>query len=301
MSALHRPPLLARGDRVAIVAPSGPVDPARFFAGIECLRDWGLEPVFDASENGVLARKGFLAGNDQRRLAELQAALDDRDNKAIWLARGGYGAARLLDALSCDAIDRAGRWLIGFSDASALHALWARAGWQSMHAAVVSNVADWSPPARAALAGWLFEGVGAVLHAKAVAGAERAVTGRLAGGNITVLASLCGTAMLPDWREAIVFLEDIGEAPYRLNRSLWQLRQSGAFDGVVGFAIGQLSHCHDPRDYGCSALDAVLEVLEHFDVPVLCGLDVGHDRSSWSLPFGALAHLDPRSKSLRYD
>lgn len=291
LTVYRRPPLLAPGDRVRVVAPSGPVNREPFLAGIEIVRSWNLTPLFD---DGVFARDGYLAGNDRRRLAEFNAALGDDGAAAVWLARGGYGAARLLPQLSLARVARRPRWLVGFSDASALHALWARAGLQSLHGAVITNLAAWGEAAREQLRRRLFAGLPGELAGTAYSG-NGSVCGPLLGGNITVLASLVGSGYLPDFDGAVVFFEDVGELPYRLDRSLTQLRQAGVLDKAAGFAVGQLTHCVDKRgpEYSNGALDAVCGVLQVFGKPILTGLPVGHEDSSWALPFGARVELDP--------
>ena len=292
------PPRLKAGDRIRIVAPSGPVDRERFMRGVAMLQDWGLRPVFSKR---VFTRTGYLAGDDELRLAELNAALADPEAAAIWCGRGGYGMTRLLPLLEPGRIAERPRWLVGFSDITPLHALWQRAGWQSLHGAVMTNLADWGEAARGLLRGWLFDGVMPALTGTALSG-DRPVVGPVLGGNLTVLASLAGTPYLPDLRGAIVFLEDVGERPYRLDRYLTQLVQAGAFIGTAGFVIGQLTDCVDPpgKDDGCNALDAVHAVLEPLGLPILAELPVGHENSSLPLPLGAPAVLDPSAATLSF-
>lgn len=298
---LTQPALLKPGDRVRIVAPSGPVvERERFDQGIAWLHEIGLEPCYD---DGLFVRSAYLAGSDERRCREFQTALDDDTAAAIWFARGGYGATRLLPYLSVGQIAARPRWLIGFSDASAVHALWQRAGLVSLHAANITGLVRWSPPAREQLCGYLFTGWSAPLHGDTIyGGAQGCVRGRLAGGNLTVLASLAGTGYLPDYAGTIFFLEDVGERPYRLDRYLTQLGQSGAFDGVRGFVIGQLSGCVDPpdQDAGCSALEAVCNVLAPLGVPILAGVAVGHGRSSLPLSLGTTAVMNLSAGQLQF-
>lgn len=297
---LTRPALLQPGDRIRIVAPSGPVvERDRFDAGIAWLRRIGLEPVYD--EN-VFTRTGYLAGSDQRRYDEMAAALNDPDAAAIWFARGGYGATRLLSEFDTGMVNKKPRWLIGFSDATAFHSLWQRAGVQSLHAVNITGLVRWSETAQQRLRDYLFNSTMPPLTGTAVTG-NGSVSGVLAGGNLTLLASMVGTGYLPSLRDTIVFIEDVAERPYRLDRYLTQLQQSGAFAGVRGFVIGQLTNCDDPpeQNHHCSALEVVCEILKPLEVPVLANIAVGHERSSMPLPLGAEAHLDIDRGELSFD
>ena len=290
-----RPPLLRPGARVRLIAPSGPVPPERFQQGVACLREWELIPVY---EQDILSREAYLAGSDQRRRRELEQALADEQAIAIWCARGGYGATRLLPELTLDCIGKQN--LIGFSDVSVLHALWQRAGKQSVHACNITGLSEWSEADRNALYQGLFTGRWPALTGRMACG-HGAVRGPVLGGNLTVLAALAGTGFLPSFRDAIVFFEDVAERPYRLDRSLTQLVQSGALAGAVGFVIGQLTDCQDPsgKEQGRNALDAILDVLAPLGKPILAEVSVGHERTSAPLPLGADMILDPASAQLR--
>jgi muramoyltetrapeptide carboxypeptidase len=353
---LRCPRLLKPGDNVRLVACSGPLTQAQLLTGVDIVRAAGLVPVYD---EGLLSQSHYLAGSDARRLAELQAAVDDPTVAAIWAARGGYGAARVVAQLETQRLAADPKWLIGFSDISALHCAWAQAGLCSLHAANISTLGSWSAAARRALfallvapAGRMCETayVGKVLRAAregqahtgsntqspaaplALASSQQQVqaraqsqsqiklqavkksqaqtqisaqvkvTGRLLGGNLTVLASLCGTGLIPSWRQALVFLEDVGETPYRLDRCITQLRLSGAFDGAVGVVLGQLTDCRTPTEgfaAGYSAQQAILAALEPLGLPVLGDLEVGHAPQSQPLLLGARATLNLSTAQLQ--
>jgi muramoyltetrapeptide carboxypeptidase len=290
------PPRLAPGDRVSIVAPSGPFARERFEAGIAAIRETGLEPVFD---DRLFTSHRYLAGDDGRRRLELVAALQDQSTRAIWTARGGYGATRIAPELDPQRVRAAGKWLIGFSDATALHALWARAGLASVHGANVTTLADWSAEARAELFAILFAGRAPLLAGDTAHGSAP-VSGRLLGGNLTVLAAMAGTGQLPPSRGAVWLLEDVGERPYRLDRSLTQLRQAGALDGASGYVIGQLTGCTEPGgvEVEYDALDVVASELLQDGVPLLSGVQVGHEASSRAALLGSRVLLDPVHKTV---
>ncbi len=281
------PEAVRPGDVVRVIAPCGAFDRERFDAGLRLIERAGLTVRYD---DAVLARFRYLAGDDERRLAELRHALGESDTRVLWVARGGYGATRLLPHLPVDAVRRAAKWLVGFSDVTALHMLWARAGLASLHGANVTTMAQWSEGARDELLGWLTSPAPRLFKGRVMHRGEL-VSGRLLGGNLTVMAAMTGTGMLPSLRGAIVLLEDVGERPYRLDRVLTQLVQSGVFDGVAGVVIGQLTDCAEPNaDY--TALDVLTGVLAPLGVPVLAELPIGHEPTSRAVLCGAVATLD---------
>ena len=246
----------------------------------------------------AMARDGYFAGSDAQRGADLAAAIADPTIDGIWCLRGGYGAGRLLPTLDLAAIAERPKALIGYSDITALHSAWSRAGVTSFH----------GPTARSALTPFSTQSfIRAVVRGEDSAGEapdsivlrDGTATGRLAGGNLALAASLCGTPWALDFRDAIVVLEDINEATYRVDRMLTQLRQAGTFDGCVGLAFGHCTNCDEHADDGARTLeDVVGECADALGVPALMGIPVGHIGDQWTLPFGALATLDATRRTL---
>ena len=290
------PSQLKPGDIVFLVAPSSAITPALLQSNVNILESLGLRVKY---RSDIFAQHLSFGGTKERRLSEMLEALNDTEAKAIWAARGGYGATYVLEGLDLDSVRTANKWLIGFSDITVLHAAWRRAGVASIHAATVHYLERWTESARLELISYLTNPATChVLTGETIRG-EKAVDGWLTGGNLTMLASLTGTRYLPDWSGAIVLLEDINEAPYRLDRNLLQLHQAGAFDGVVGIALGQFKDCvdDDPED---TALERVVGVLiAYVDVPILSGLSIGHGYDSRPVAFGVSARLDPVDATLR--
>ena len=294
---MKRPDNLQEGSRVRIVAPCGAFDQERFKNGIHLLEKAGFTAVFDDS---VFATHRYLAGKDDRRLAEIRAALDDPDAQAIWVARGGYGATRLVDQIAEESVAEAGKWLVGFSDVTALHALWARAGVQSIHGANITTLGDWGPDARSELYGLLKSNAVQEFTGSVLGGSGKAV-GAVLGGNLAVLTALIGTGQLPDFRDAVVILEDIGERPYKLDRMLTQHRQAKTFEGAAAVVVGQLTGC-DPREGAdFTTLDVVKENLAHLGVPILCGVALGHEGSSRAVTLGARGCVDTADATFTID
>jgi len=250
------------------------------------------------------ARSGYLAGTDEQRAADLDAALRAADNDAIWCLRGGYGTMRILDRLDWGALAARPRPLIGFSDNTALHLAARRAGVVSFHG---------PHPAVAELPPFSERCLLRVLTAAEPAGplpfpadAERAralvggvAEGPLVGGNLALLAATAGTPYALRARGCILFLEEVGEAAYRIDRMLSQLRLAGILDGVAGVAVGAFSECPDRGVEGIPAPEEVLlDRLGELGIPVAFGFPFGHVPESWTLPLGVRARLDADAGTL---
>ncbi|WP_063784999.1 LD-carboxypeptidase [Streptomyces sp. TP-A0356] len=299
MTPLVRPPRLVPGDRVAVVASSGPVREERLAAGLDILRAWDLDPVVAPH---VLDRHPdfpYLAGTDADRAADLQSAWCDPDVAAVLCARGGYGAQRMVDLLDWAALRAAGpKVLVGFSDVTALHeAFAARLGLATLHGPMVSAV-DFLKSARAQehLRATLFEpesvrtirSGGAAL----VPGRARGVT---LGGCLSMLASELGTPHARSGaRGGLLLIEDIGEEPYRIDRILTQLLRSGWLDGVAGIALGSWEGCGPYEELRPVLVDR----LGGLGVPVVEEFGFGHGQGALTVPFGVAAELDSAAGTL---
>lgn len=274
-----------------MVAPAGPFERAPFDAGVRWLRE-----RYEVTHGpGIYGRTGYFAGDDERRLAELREAIEDPEVDAILCARGGYGAARLLPRLDLSAVRQANKLIIGFSDATALHSLWARAGVRSIHAPMAAGLGKASDTVRkrwidavenqANRLGKAFPPNAAGFRGNAEALVPGEMRGRLAGGNLAVLHSLLGTPWFPPLGGTVLFLEDVGERPYRVDRMLTSLSLAGWLDRVAGIVLGQFTE-GEPGPDGVS-LDAVLEErLGGLGVPVLRGFPAGHVEHNEALVFG---------------
>ncbi len=289
------------GDRVHVIAPSGPVALEKFERGLKVLRRRIDFEVVHA-EN-LLEQSGYFAGTDAERLAPTQRALADADARAVLCARGGYGATRLLGTLDPERLRAQPKPVVGFSDITAL-LCWAyvRAGVAGIHGPVITQLSTLADEDVDRLVELLCGEVpaplvaeeGSVLHGGTV-------EGTLFPANIEVLRSLVGTRMMPPMTGAILALEEIGERPYRIDRALTHLLLSGALRGVRGVIVGQLLGCEEPADgnLGPDAIGVVLERLATLGVPVVTGFPFGHDaRRNAALPFGTRARLHADSCTL---
>ena len=280
----HRP--LGPGARIALVAPSSPFDAESFEQGVAKLRR-RYEVSYSPE---ILGRTGFLAGSDERRLRELHAALRSPRVDAIIAARGGYGATRIAPLIAASEVQAHSPLLVGFSDITALHALWAHAGVSSLHAGMVAALGRASEPQLerfyAALEGRFPERfAGLTPYAKG------ASEGILLGGNLAVLTALIGTSLFPPLHDAVLFIEDIGERPYRVDRMLTTWRHAGAFRGVRGILVGAFEQGDSGAD-GVTLDEVLRERLSDLAIPVAAGFPAGHIEDNHELPFGRRVALD---------
>ncbi len=296
---MRHPPPLASGARVALLCPSGPLaGPEDLDRATANCRAMGWEPV---PGQWVLARDGYLAGTDQQRLDDFNAALRDDSIDGLWCVRGGYGAMRLLEQIDYDALRRRPRALMGYSDITALHsAVGVRCNLVTYHAPVAR--AELTPFTQDSLRRAVVERAdpcGRAEGAKTLRGGR--AHGRLVGGNLALLAALAGTAFAPDYDRAIVVVEDVNEDVYRIERMLLTLRLGDAFATCVGLVFGSFTNspAERPDRGGARPLDAVLqEVADDLAVPCVAGAPVGHIADQWTVPLGAEAELDAEAGRL---
>lgn len=268
------------------MAPSGPFDRTLALVGAGFLgRRYRVELDF-----AMFQKHGFLAGPDARRRAELEAALGDPGVRAVVAARGGYGLTRILHATRSASLARDPKWVVGFSDVTALHVECARLGIASIHAHNCAGLGRGDARARAEFLDVLERPKRRRHFAELETWRSGHADGVLAGGNLTVLFTLAaaGRLFLPDG--AILFLEDVTEAAYRLDRMLTALLVGGALDRVAGVVVGQLTDCPS-GPHGVPAERAVRERLDELQIPVLAGLDAGHGQPNLPLVFGAPARI----------
>lgn len=280
------PPPLRPGDRVAVVAPAGPFDRALFERGLEVLAR-RYQPTFT---DHLFESHRYLAGTDASRARQLQAALDDAQLRALFAARGGYGAMKLLPSMKLGSP----RWLVGFSDLTALHLAAQTAGWQSLHAPVLTQLGKQPPDVVdrlfAALEG---QPLSALRGTRTVV--PGVAEGPLIGGNLSVLTRLIGTPWLPSLRGSVLFLEDVGEKPYRLDRMWTHLLLAGLFEGVRGVVFGEFTGCDEKDHTSAEVLDELAQTL---GVPCAAGFPIGHGDVNQPVILGATVRLDATTCTL---
>ena len=293
-SPIGKPARIRSGDVVGVVAPSGVVAEDRLGAGVRVLESLGLRVV---AGEFVLARQAYLAGSDAERGADLQRMLDDPTIRAVFCARGGYGAQRILPALDLAAVRRQPKPVVGYSDATVLITALVRAGVVGIHGPMVAVdlARGLSPRSLGHLERvlsdpsylWEVEVPLSIRPGRA--------TGRLLGGTLSVLATTLGTPYAPDLDGAVLFLEDVHEWPYRLDRLLTQLRQSGKLDRIAGVVFGTMAACRTLD--GVGAVEVIRDAFAGAPYPVGFGLPAGHDPAdsgveNLALPLGVEVELD---------
>ena len=293
-ATFRQPPALSPGDRVAVIAPASAFDRESFEAGLAVI----AARYETRYEQSIFERHRYLAGDDARRARELSAALTDPAVKAVFCARGGYGAMRLLPEL------RALRAfplkpLVGFSDITALHLWLQRLGSTSIHGPVLTQLGHLSQGMRARL----FALLESSSPAAALLGSHTLVPGvaegPLLGGCLSVLTRLLGTPYLPALEGAILLLEDRGERPYRLDRMWTHLALAGVFARVRGVVLGDFGGCEEPAAPYSSA-DVLRDLAVATGLPCAGGFPVGHGNANEAVPLGVRVRLDASVRSLTF-
>ncbi|MDQ2872741.1 MAG: LD-carboxypeptidase [Candidatus Eremiobacteraeota bacterium] len=296
-----RPPALRKGDVVALVAPSGPLAAAsELDRACDVVRALGFEPRVAANAG---LRDGYLAGSDERRAADFNAAARDPKIRGIFAVRGGYGAMRILDAVDYSALRADPKVVLGFSDVTALlNAVTQRAGIVTFHGPVAA-LSAFTPFVIEALyrAVSSAEPIGTLQMPDTVAIAPGRASGRLCGGNLSLLTALSGTPYAVDFNNALLFFEDVDEAPYRIDRMLTQLRLSGTIQRAAAILIGQCRGCHVDAEHVYAEMPLARTLhgrLHDLAVPVLSGASIGHIEEQWTIPIGVPATLDADARTL---
>jgi muramoyltetrapeptide carboxypeptidase len=285
---MRSPPALAPGDLVAVVAPSSPFPREELLRGLAWLRlryRLRLHP-------GMFARDGYLAGSDARRGDELRAALRHPEVKAVVAARGGYGAMRILDALPWDELVERPRWLVGFSDVTALHVMASRVGLASVHGPNVTGLGrDATPAVRASWMRCLEDpGRGSDWSGLRVVrgGSARGV---VFGGNLSLLHAMAAAGRLAVPAGAVLAVEDVTESPYRVDRMITSLRLGGHLAGVAAVVFGEFDRCAPGVD-GRRVDEVLAERTQDLGIPVLAGAPFGHGARNEPFILGQQARVD---------
>jgi muramoyltetrapeptide carboxypeptidase len=295
MATFQPPQALRPQDRVAVIAPASGFERGAFEAGLAL-----ISTRYRAEHgNGLFERQRYLAGSDARRLGELHAALADPGIRAVFCARGGYGATRLLARLAAHAPEGPPKPLVGFSDITALH-LWLQAhGRISIHGPVLTQLARLAPPTCARL----FELLESPRPAAPLVGTTSYVGGTaegpLLGGNLSVFTRLLGTPFMPPLDGAVLLLEDQGERPYRLDRMWTHLELAGVFARVRGIALGSFTACEEP-DATYTSAEVLRELAESTGLPCAAGFPVGHGDVNEPVPLGVRVRLDAVAARLTF-
>ncbi|MEO1790718.1 MAG: LD-carboxypeptidase [Cyanobacteria bacterium J06629_19] len=297
------PPPLVPGDLLCVISPSGGLQPSeKFEQGLNIWRERGYRVHLCEGYND---RWGYLAGQDERRRQQLTSALNNPECKAILCSRGGYGGTRLLEDWTWPPASEAQppKWLIGFSDITSL--LWsqARLGISGVHGPVLTTLADEPNKSQTRLFEWVEQHTIAPIEGKgwSALGCGGSTTGVLLPGNLCVATHLLGTAAEPSLTNVILAFEDVGEAPYRLDRMLTQWRSMGKLQQIRGIALGRFSGWEPEPSEPTLSVDTVMrDRLSDLDIPIVSDLPFGHDGENAALPVGLSVKLDADAGTLSW-
>ncbi len=291
---LIRPAYLKAGDTVAIVAPSGILKnrDREVQQAVDLLKDWGLNAIVGEH---VFSKADHFAGTDAERCEDLQKAMDDPTISAIWCARGGYGTVRILDKLDYTKLKENPKWIIGYSDITALHNQLHNQGFESLHALMcvsltqdITEVQESVDTFKAALFGnppnYDLEG--------SKYNREGEAKGQLIGGNLTILHTMLGSDTSLDTSGKILFIEEIGEYKYHIDRMLQSMKRAGYFENLNGLVVGDMSKLRKNTTlWGTSVEQLILDALAEYDFPIAFNMPAGHEDDNRALVLGRTVEL----------
>ncbi|HEY4316176.1 MAG TPA: LD-carboxypeptidase [Herbaspirillum sp.] len=275
--------MLEENATIAVIAPSGIPNMESLEMGMSLLKKWGIDIV---EGRYLRKRHRYNAGTIEQRSSDLNWALSDKNVNAVWLARGGYGCSHCLPYLQNDL--PTDRIIIGFSDATSLFGTLRKRGFKNLiHGPVLETLAtDIDKETKESIYSLLFGLTRMDIKGHHLCGPMNSINGPLVGGNLSVLASIAGTAGAISARGAIVLLEDVNELAYRIDRTVTQLIASGFFDGALGIVLGEFVRCSLPENASFSLDDLFVDLFNPLDIPVASGLGVGHGKKNLSWIFG---------------
>lgn len=291
------PPYLKKGDKIAITCPAkslpGPIDSA-----IALLESWGLKVVLGET---ITASHHQFAGDDELRTRDLQKFLDDNSIKAIIAARGGYGTIRIIDKLNFGKFRKNPKWVVGFSDITILHShLFETCGVQTIHGQMPLNVPDGTKPSLESLRKALFGETLLYNIAGNALNKPGKATAPLIGGNLTLLVIMSNSISEMDFTDKILFMEDVGEYLYSVDRLLWNLKRAGKLSKLKGLIVGGFTDLKDSSTpFGQTAEEIILSHVREFDYPVCFGFPAGHLPDNHALILGKNVTLEVEATAIR--
>lgn len=291
-----KPKALMKGDLIGITGPAGSIwNKAHIKKVQDILANLGFRTTLGET---LYKQDGFLAGNDELRAKELMEMFEDKSIRGILTMRGGWGCARILDSLDYKVIANNPKVVMGFSDITSLvNAIYSKTGLVTFHGPCgYSSWGDFSTNhvLKAAVSGDPFVMKNPADNVKDLkTWSSGKASGKLVGGNLTVVVSMIGTEYEPNWNGKILFLEEIKEEPYRVDRMLWQLKQAGVFKRINGLVIGSFRKCEPEEPEKSFSLDEIFEQhFKHASFPVYQGASFGHIAPKFTLPIGINAEMD---------
>ena len=285
---------LKQGSKVAIAAPARCVTTEEMEYAIHWLEEKGFIPVYDER---LFAVHHIFAGDDVFRAAVFQEYLDNEDIDAIWIARGGYGSIRIIDKLDFTQFLQHPKWIIGFSDGTVLHGKLSRLGVPSLHAAMPFYFANKTPEAKQSLFDAL---MGQALQYEFPTHPQNRIgqmEGEIVGGNLSVLYGMMGSHTFPDLDGKILFIEEVDEYIYHIDRMMYAMKRAGKLAHLKGLIVGGLTQIHDnSHPFGQTAEEVIAEAVSEYDYPVCFGFPAGHFDDNRTLFFGLKSRVEVTSE-----
>lgn len=288
------PPYLKKGDQIALIAPSGLIeDEQAFIKAEQWLESLGLKSV---RGKNAMKKFGTYSGTDAQRLSDLQRAMNDPEIKAIWAVRGGYGAMRILSHLNFRLFTKHPKWLIGLSDITAFHNLWANYKIESIHGLMPIQFTRTPQPSDEALESLKHALFGHKVSYEIKSNELNRLgkgAGKIVGGNLSLIAGLLGTPYQLKTKGKVLFLEDVGEYSYRINRKLFSLKLAGLFDNLEGLIVGSFTDIKDSdTPFNQTINEMILEVTHDKKYPIMFDFPAGHIQDNRALILGRKVKLD---------
>ena len=301
---LIRPPYLKKGDTILILSPAGRVgDREKIDAATELANHWGLVVFYG---NHLLSQDGTFAGTDLERLEDLQKGLDDRSVKAIWASRGGYGTIRIIDKLDFSRFVAHPKWIIGFSDITVLHNKAHKLGVQTIHGQMPLTLKPEDPEQEESIRSLHRALFGKKLQYKIDSHESNRMGeghGQLVGGNLSIVYSMLGSDTDIDMRGKVLFVEDVGEALYRIDRMMISLKRAGYFEHCKGLIVGDFGLAPNTgNEFGKTLEEIVMEAVADYDFPVVFNFPAGHTSDNRSLILGSYVDVKagPRKSKISF-
>lgn len=292
------PPFLQPANQIRIVSPSGTIDPKYIDGTKKVLINWGLQVT-----EGEFARSeyGRFAGKQEQRIADLQKAFDDPNVRAILCSRGGYGIAQIIDKLDFTAFENNPKWLIGFSDITILHNVITNLGIASIHGIMTKHLTDLPKNSEQveSLKDILFGKMPTYVITTQPFNKMGIAEGKLIGGNLSVLFGLRGSQYDLPYKNNILFIEDIAEKPYHIDRMMQNLRFSGVLQQLSGLVVGQFSDCDEDPLMKQSIAEIIAEAVKDYDFPVCFNFPAGHINYNLPLILGKKVHLEVNATNVQ--
>ncbi len=284
-----RPNYLQKGDVVAIVSTARKVSKKELIPALAILKNWKLNVVIGTS---IEAEEHQFAGNDNLRASDFQEMLDNPKIKAIWCARGGYGTIRMIDLLDFSNFKNNPKWIIGYSDVTVLHSHLHQLGFETLHAQMPVSIETKTAACVQSLKNSLFGNNTNITIPSEVSNVTGNAKGVLVGGNLSILYSLCGSSSSISTKGKILFIEDLDEYLYHIDRMLQNLKRNGMLDQLEGLIIGGMTQMHDNDiSFGQSTEEIVLSICDDYNYPIVFNFPAGHIKDNRALILGRKAEL----------